>query len=211
MAKDTQRISRVAVVVPALNEERTIGRVVRGARKCREIDRVIVVDDGSTDRTAIKARAAGAIVVRHRVNRGVGAALRTGFGKAVRSGCGVIVVMGADDQDSAEEIPRLLAAIRRGNDFVQGSRWIAGGRVVNIPLFRRVTTIVYSILFTLLTGRRITDGTNGFRAFRSGILKRIDIGQKWLDTYELEPYLYYHAVVDGLRVSEVPVTKRYPG
>jgi len=200
---------RVCVVIPAYNEEPRIGRVVRNIRRLWD-HRVIVVDDGSYDRTAAVARRAGALVVRHPGNRGVGAALRTGFIRARKLGTEVIVVMGADDQDRAEEMPRLLGRIAAGADFVQGSRWKMRGRVVNIPLFRRVTTIIYSVLFTLLTGHRITDGTNGYRAFRASLLDSIDLTPRWMDSYELEPYLYYRAVIGDFRVEEAPVTKRYP-
>lgn len=197
-------------MLPALNEVRTIAKVVRAARKRPDVRHVILVDDGSTDGTQVAARRAGALTLRHPVNQGVGAALRDGFKQAVQLKCDTIVAMGADDQDRAQEIPRLLSKLREGYDFVQGSRWLSGGRVVNIPLFRRVTTMIYSALFTLLTRRWITDGTNGFRAFRVSILKTIHLRQRWLNTYELEPYLYYQAIMQGYRVVEVPVTKRYP-
>jgi len=202
-------VGRVFVVLPALNEEPRIGRTVRGITRLWN-HQVIVVDDGSTDRTSEMAKRAGAIPVRHPRNRGVGAALRTGYQAAIRMGADTLVTMGADDQDNASEMPRLLKRIAEGADFVQGSRWKADGRVVNIPMFRRITTIVYSLLFTLLTGRRITDGTNGYRAFRASLLREIDISPKWMDSYELEPYLYYRAVVGDYRVEEAPVTKRYP-
>lgn len=201
---------RVAVVIPALNEARVIGKVVRAVRARPEVDAVYLTDDGSTDGTAAVGRKAGARVLIHPKNRGVGAALRTGFEAAVKAKFDTIVVMGADDQDNPSEIPRLLAKLDAGYDFVQGSRWLAEGRVVDIPLFRRVTTIGYSLIFTVLVGRRITDGTNGFRAFRARILKGIHLRQPWLDTYELEPYLYWHVIKNGHRVGEAPVTKRYP-
>lgn len=197
-------------MLPALNERHVIARVVRAARRRPEVDAVYLVDDGSTDGTAAVARRAGARVIVHPRNRGVGAALRTGFRAAARAGFDTIVVMGADDQDNAGEIPRLLARLATGYDFVQGSRWLDRGRVVNIPLFRRVTTIVYSIIFTVLTGHVITDGTNGFRAFRTRVLRGLNLGQRWLDTYELEPYLYWQVIRRGYRVGEAPVTKRYP-
>jgi dolichol-phosphate mannosyltransferase len=201
---------RVAVILPALNEAAVIGRVVRAALRRPEVDAVYVVDDGSRDGTAAAARRAGARVIVHPRNRGVGAALRTGYRAAARAGFETLVTMGADDQDNAAEIPRLLAAIEAGRDFVQGSRWLARGRVVDIPLFRRVATIGYSLLFTLLARRRVTDGTNGFRAFRTRFLRSLRLERPWLDTYELEPYLYWHALRDGWRTAEVPVTKRYP-
>jgi len=201
---------RVAVILPAFNESKVIGRVVRSARQRPDVGAVYVVDDGSRDGTARVARKAGARVLIHPRNRGAGAALRTGYQAAVWAGFDILVTMGADDQDNASEIPRLLARIRKGDDFVQGSRWLREGRVENIPLFRRVTTIIYSLVFSVVAGRRITDGTNGFLAIRSRLLRRINLNQAWLDRYELEPYLYYHAVHDGYRVSEIPVTKRYP-
>lgn len=199
-----------AVVIPALNEEKVVAKVVREARQAPGVGLVVVVDDGSTDRTSALARGAGAVVIRHGKNRGVGAALRDGYALAARRGFGSVVTMGGDDQDRASEIPRLLRALQAGNDFVQGSRWARGGRVVGIPLFRRVTTVVYSLLFSILAGRRITDGTNGFRAFRTSILAGINLDQEWLDTYELEPYLYWSAIRKGFRVTSAPVTKTYP-
>lgn len=205
-----ERAGRVAVVIPALNEERYIGKVVRHALARPEVDAVFVVDDGSRDRTAAAARRAGARVIVHPRNRGVGAAIRSGYVAAARAGFRTAVTMGADDQDNAGEIPRLLARLESGFDFVQGSRWLRAGRVVNIPLFRRVTTILYSLIFTVLVGRRITDGTNGFRAVRLACLKGLHLDQRWLDTYELEPYLYWHMIRHGWRVGEAPVTKRYP-
>lgn len=198
------------LVIPAFNEQGKVGKVVRGARACGALDRVIVVDDGSGDATSREARRAGALVLRHRRNRGVGAALRTGFAKARKMGGRTLVVMGADDQDRAEEIPRLLAGITAGNDFVQGSRWLRGGRTLNMPLSRSLGTRIYSAFFTALSGRRTTDATNGFRAFRASLLETIDLDARWLDRYELEPYLYWRALRDGHSVKEVPVTKKYP-
>lgn len=199
------------VLIPAYNEEGKVGRVVSDVREHTSYP-VVVVDDGSTDRTVEEARGAGAEVVRHDVNRGVGAALRTGFGFALKNGFEAVVIMGADVQDHAEEIPKLLHPIETGGcDFVQGSRRLGGLRAVNITLFRRVTTWVYSALFGFITGFRLTDGTNGFRAFRTSILRdpRLDLSQPWLDRYELEPYLMYRAIKLGYQLTEAPVTKYY--
>ncbi|MBI2889692.1 MAG: glycosyltransferase family 2 protein [Nitrospirae bacterium] len=198
------------VLVPAFNEEGKVGRVIRDVKEHTSHD-ILVVDDGSSDRTAQEAESAGAHVLRHGDNRGVGAALRTGFDHALRDGYETIVIMGADCQDRAEEIGELLRPLQDGYDFVQGSRRLGGLRAVNMPMFRRVTTRVYSILFTLITGKRLTDGTNGFRALRSRVLRdeRILLAQPWLDRYELEPYLMYKALKLGYRLTEAPVTKIY--
>ena len=201
---------RTIAIAPCLNEEQAIGNVVRKLKPW--VDTVVVVDDGSTDRTAMVARLAGAIVLKHKKNQGAGAAIRTAIHYALRMRYPICVVLGGDDQDDPHEIPRLLKKIEEGYDFVQGSRRLKGGRTVDMPLFRRVTTKAYSLTFSALIGKRITDGTNGFRAFRTNICKdrRINLDQQWLNRYELEPYLFYQAIQLGYRVMEVPVTKRYP-
>ena len=125
----------------------------------------------------------------------------------------MLVILAGNDKDRPDEIPRLLAQIREGCDFVQGSRYLDGGNYGNMPIYRRLATqFVHPWLFTLATCRRITDSTNGFRAFRLSLLedKRIDLTQDWLDQYELEPYLFFKAITLGYRVAEVPVTKIYP-
>lgn len=201
---------RAVAIAPCLNEEHAIGTVVRKLKP--HVDTVVVVDDGSTDRTAAVACAAGAVVLRHRKNQGAGAAIRTGIRYAQAKRFAICVVLGGDDQDDPREIKRLLSKIGEGYDFVQGSRWLRGGKTVDIPLFRRVTTKLYSLGFSVIIGKRITDGTNGFRAFRTSICKdkRMDLDQPWLNRYELEPYLFYKSIELGYRVVEVPVTKTYP-
>lgn len=206
---------RVAIVIPAFNEQGKVGRVVRRVPPgVAEV--VIVADDASRDGTAEEARAAGAVVVSHAVNRGVGAALRSGIDRARELGCDVVAILSGDDQHDPDEIERVLAPIRDGQcDLVQGSRRLGGGKVVDISLFRELTTRLYPLLFRLATRFRFpsTDATNGFRAFRLSIFDdpRIDLWQDWLDRYELEPYLLYQAVMTGKRVREVPITIVYHG
>lgn len=201
---------RTILLLPALNEEGKIGRAVAKARGF--VDEVLVIDDGSVDNTVEEAQNEGATVFSHPLNRGVGAAIRSGIEYALSNGYDIIVIMGGDDQDRAEEMHRLIGPIiNDGYDLVQGSRRLYGKRVVNMPLFRRITTRVYSIIFRILTGFPATDGTNGYRAMRSSIFKdkRIDLNQDWLSRYELEPYIFYKVVKLGYRVKEVPVTKVY--
>jgi dolichol-phosphate mannosyltransferase len=204
--------ARVAVVVPAWNECGKIGAVVRKVPR-RYCACVIVVDDCSGDDTSGEARAAGAdVVIRHPVNRGVGAAIRTGLFEARRRGCDVACVLSGDDQHEPDELPRLLGPVFAGEaDLVQGSRWLPGGATPGIPPLRRWLTRLYPLLFSIASGARISDGTNGMRAFRLSLLDdpRIRLEQDWLDRYELEPYLLYQAVRSGFRVREAPVTVRY--
>jgi dolichol-phosphate mannosyltransferase len=204
--------SRVAAIVPAYNEVGKIGAVVAKVPR-RYASCVIVVDDCSTDATADEARAAGAErVLRHEINRGVGAAIRTGLFEAKRSGFDFATVLSGDDQHEPDELPRVLAPLFAGEaDLVQGSRWLPGGATPGIPADRRWLTRLYPLLFRFASGYPSTDGTNGFRGFRLALLDdpRIRLDQEWLDRYELEPYLLFQAVRCGYRVREVPVTVRY--
>ena len=204
---------RVIAIAPVLDEEVKIREVVR--RVPRDVvDEVLVVDDGSTDRSADVAREEGARVVHMGYVAGVGAALRRGYEEAVRGGFDVAVVMAGNNKDSPEEIPLLLDPIADGcADFVQGSRFLKqDAHFGEMPAYRRVATRIHPILFSLVSGRRVTESTNGFRAIRCKVLEdeRLDLGQAWLDEYELEPYLYYRVIRMGYATAEVPVTKIYP-
>jgi dolichol-phosphate mannosyltransferase len=202
---------RVAAVIPAYNEEGKIGRVLRKIPP-GIVDAVIVVDDCSRDRTSEEARAGGAIVLRHEVNQGVGAGIRTGIDYARQNGFDIVTILSGDDQHDPTELPVVLSPLLACQcDFVQGSRRLGGGKMVQIRWFRRITTAIYPVLFHLCTGFRSTDATNGFRAFKLSIFEdqRINLWQPWLNRYELEPYLLYQAVMTGKRVKEVPITIIY--
>jgi len=203
---------RVAVVIPAWNESGKVGEVVRKVPR-RFASCVIVVDDASSDGTVAEARAAGAErVLVHSVNRGVGAAIRSGLEEAKRAGYEFAAILSGDDQHEPDELPRLLEPLFAGEaDLVQGSRWLPGGATPGIPPERRWLTRLYPLLFRLASGYPCTDGTNGMRAFRLSLLDdpRIRLQQAWLDRYELEPYLLYQVVRCGYRVREAPVTVRY--
>jgi dolichol-phosphate mannosyltransferase len=204
---------RVVAMAPVLNEEQKIGEVVR--RVPRDVvDEIVVIDDGSTDRSAAVAEEGGATVLRLGETVGVGAVLRTGYRYAAANGYDVAVVMAGNNKDSPEEIPTLIDPIvDDGMDLVQGSRWLKGtANFGPMPLYRKVATRLHPMLFSIAARRRVTDSTNGFRAIRVSLLEdeRIDLDQPWLDEYELEPYLYLRAIRVGRKVTEVPVTKIYP-
>jgi dolichol-phosphate mannosyltransferase len=196
-----------------LDEDVKIRRVVERLSAAGVKD-VLVVDDGSRDGASAVLEERGVRVLRHARTRGVGRALATGLADLRERDFEVVAIMAGNDKDDPGEIPRLLAPIAEDRaDFVQGSRWMAGGRVGgSMPGYRHWATRVHPLVFSLMVGKRLTESTNGFRAFRLRLLDdpRIDLGQPWLDRYELEPYLLFKTIRLGYRHLEVPCTKIYP-
>lgn len=212
-------MAKILVSVVAFNEhvkiKSTIDRFLKSSIR-PEVD-YLVVDDGSTDETsAIIAGYAleGVATLKHGQRQGVGAAIRSAIHYAQKRNYDVVVIMAGNDKDNPNEIPRLLdPLLKEGYDFVQGSRYILPGGVGgDMPLYRKVATRLHPILMTLITGRKVTDSTNGFRAFRLSIFQDspIDIDQPWLNQYELEPYLLFNVLKLGYKFKEAPVTKIYP-
>jgi dolichol-phosphate mannosyltransferase len=204
---------RIIALIPAHDEEAKIRRVVQ--RTDRQIvDTVLVIDDGSKDATAAVARSCGAEVLAHDTPRGVGAALRSGMDYAYRGRYDIAVMMAGNNKDDPSEIPYLLDAICDNDaDFVIGSRFLPGGQCGgDMPLYRKLATRVHPWLMSRFLGRRLTESTNGFRAFKMTLLDdpRINLSQAWLDGYGLEVYLLWKVVKLGYRHREVPCTKTYP-
>jgi glycosyltransferase involved in cell wall biosynthesis len=162
------------IVIPAYNEEQTIAEVVSGARKFA--DRVIVVDDGSRDRTAILAKQAGALVVRHAVNRGVGAAIGTGIEAAVRLDADAVVTMDADGQHRPEDAGRVFDRLAQGDvEFVMGSRMKKSDDAGYMPWHRVVANTIGNVLTSVLFGVWVTDSQCGLRGLSRKAARTIDL------------------------------------
>lgn len=192
------------VVVPALNEEATVGEVIDALRSHGHD--VLVVDDGSMDNTASVARAAGARVLRLPINLGVGGALRLAFREAVRLGYGTAVQCDADGQHDPEQVSALLRALRDGDlDLVIGSRFAGQASTYRVASHRRIAMRVLARVASSAAGVEISDPSSGFRAIGPRLLPI------FARTYPAD-YLgdTVEALVEagraGFRVGEIPVT-----
>lgn len=192
----------VTVILPAFNEEVSIGSIVLLAR--HYADHVVVVDDGSSDRTAEIAMKAGAEVIVLEVNKGKGEALKTGFTAA--EGADIIVTMDSDGQHNPTDIPKLVSPILKGEaDLVNGSRYLNDlGR--NIPIYRRVGLRVLDRFTNLNSGVKITDSQSGFRAFSASTK---DVFRFNAQGMTIENEMLADAGKSGLRIIEVGIGVRY--
>ncbi len=192
---------KTAAIIPAFNEEVAIGSVV--LLSLEHVDEVLVVDDGSTDRTARVAEMAGARVLRHHKNLGKGAALKTGF---QATDADVIVTLDADGQHDPAEIPKLMEPIIRGEaDIVNGSRYLHGTDE-NTPRYRRVGQKILDTATNISTGLEITDTQSGFRAFSSKTIPHFRFRDPG---FVVESEMLADAAEAGLRIMEVEVGVRY--
>lgn len=194
---------RKLAIVPAYNEAGMVGRVVRELhREVPDFD-VVVVDDGSVDGTAAEAEAEGAAVIRHPFNLGIGGAVQSGYKYALREDYDIAVQVDGDGQHKSSYLPDMLAALKTGDeaDMVYGSRF-RGDPGYKVPIGRRLGNLIFSIVLTTITRKRITDPTSGFRMTnRRGIeLFARDYPH---DFPEVEALLMLHA--HHLRIHEVPV------
>lgn len=189
-------------VIPAYNEEATIADVLTITRAY--VDGIIVVDDGSTDRTAEIAGAQGVTVVRHGINRGLGAAIGTGFAAAQKLGADVVITLDADGQHDPVEIQSFIQAIEQGADVVIGSRMLTG--LVGMPWYRRVAQLLGNLVTFFLFGAWVTDSQSGFRAFTASALEKIQIKTNRM---EVSSELVAETKRNRLTLVEVPIKAIY--
>jgi len=197
------RFGPLAIVIPAYNEAENITQVVQAlpTTVCGLNVSVLVVDDGSADGTAEVARAAGAFVCAPVQNRGQGAAFRLGYWLARDRGAWVIATTDADGQYDSSQFDRIVEPIVRGEaDFVTGSRKL--GTYTTDDSVRHAGVVFYARVLSVLTKRRVTDTSNGFRAFHADVLDHIVLDQPQYQATELLLGVIYR----GFRWREVPTS-----
>jgi glycosyltransferase involved in cell wall biosynthesis len=192
----------IAALLPAYNEESNIADVAVCARTF--VQGVIVVDDGSHDGTARIASRVGAEVIRHEVNQGKGAALRTGFARALSMDVAAVVTLDGDGQHNPAEIPLLVRCWQEtGADIIIGNRM---GAVRSMPFYRIFTNRASSTIVSLLCSARINDTQSGFRLISTDVLRTVPTT---LCNYEMETELLVKAARTGFRIAETPVSTIY--
>jgi len=202
-------LGRIIVVIPTYNERENVQWIVGRLRAAVPEADVLVVDDGSPDGTGDLAdRLAAAdpqVTVLHRTEKaGLGAAYLNGFGVALDRGYDVVAEMDADGSHQPEQLPLLLDALEHA-DLVIGSRWVAGGSVVNWPLSRKVLSVGGNLYARVLLGIPLRDITAGYRLFRRTTLETIDLGSVESAGYIFQTDLAFRTLRNGLRVTEVPI------
>ncbi|MFA5133799.1 MAG: glycosyltransferase family 2 protein [Patescibacteria group bacterium] len=190
------------VIIPAYNESKIIAETIRSVKSL--YPNVVAVDDGSADNTFEEAEKAGAVALRHIINRGQGAALRTGINYAILKGAEIIVTFDADGQFEPSEIEKMIKPIRDGEcDITLGSRFLGKNKVP----FLKNWILKLAIFFTrAITGLKLTDVHNGFRAISAKAGMKIKIRQ---DRMAHASDIIHEIARLGLKFKEVPVTVKY--
>ena len=194
---------RPAALVPAYQAESTIAAVVRGIRE--SVARVLVVDDGSSDRTAAEAESAGAEVLRRAANGGKGAAVRSGLERLLATDATHVAFVDADGQHDPADLPRLLDAARNGARFVIGSRMAEPDA---IPAYRYRTNEIGSRILTRMTGLEVEDAQSGYRVVSSDVLRKLALNARG---YIIETEILLKAARHLDRFTHVPVRAIYGG
>jgi glycosyltransferase involved in cell wall biosynthesis len=195
--------SAVTVVIPAYNEEKTIGNVILKTASIMDgLDvpyEIIVVDDGSTDKTGQIASTYKAIVLSNKKNRGKGYALRRALQHATGD---IIVTIDSDGEHKPKEIPDLIEPLFNGTDIVAGSRFLGSqrGATTNLNI---IGNLLFNATIMTLTGKVVTDSQTGFRAIKRHVLETLDLES---DGYEIEAEITVKGLRNGFTFKEKPIT-----
>lgn len=195
--------SSVSVIIPAYNEQKTIGHVIEETMSIMDSlgvpYEIIIVDDGSTDRTGQIATTYKATVLTNERNRGKGYAMRKGFQQATGD---IIVTLDADGAHSPKEIPDLIGPLSNGTDIVGGSRFMGSSAEVTTRL-NRFGNFIFNTAIATLTGKRVTDSQTGFRALKKEVLQKLNLASSG---YEIETEITVKGLKNGFTFEEKPIS-----
>lgn len=210
------KASKYCVIVPIINEGDRIKNQLLKMKNYTNIVDIILADggstDGSTDLTFLKSMGVRALVIKKDKGK-LSAQLRMGFSYALEQGYQGIITVDGNNKDGVEAIPNFIKELEAGYDFIQGSRYVKGGKAINTPVIRDTAIkLIHAPIISLLARERFTDTTNGFRGLSRRYLldSRVQPFREVFDTYELLAYLSVRASQLGYKTKEIPVTRKYP-
>jgi glycosyltransferase involved in cell wall biosynthesis len=184
----------IAIVIPAYNEEKTVSWVVEEAKR---YGKVIVIDDFSRDDTAMFAKKAGALVIRHAHNQGLGSSLRSGFKEALKTKADIIITLDGDGQHNPRDVPKFISAVNNGYDFVLGERDLR-----NYPLRKKFGNFFLNRVTNFISGTNLNDTESGFRAFKRIALKKLHLKAR---RYEIAVEIVFEVGRNNLRTKNIPI------
>ncbi len=193
---------KVIILIPAFNEDPVIAEVITDIKK-KGYNQILVVDDGSLDHTYRTAKETGVVVVRHFLNRGKGAAVKTGLEAAKIMNADVVVTIDADGQHNPGEIKIFLQQLKKGYDIVLGSRSFESK---NMPLFNRLANKFGNLFTWLIYGLWVNDSQSGFRAFSKKALHTLNTSS---DRYDYDSEVIQQISYHKLSFTEVPISVKY--
>jgi len=195
--------SKTFIVIPAYNEEKSITNVVKELKQ-NNYKNIVVIDDGSKDKTYEAAKREGVIVLKHILNRGQGAALKTGIDYALSNGTGIIVTYDADGQHSVKDIKNIIKPVKNKKvDIALGSRFLKKNKT---PFIRKLFLKGGAFIIFLMYGIKLTDSHNGFRAMSRKAAEKIEIKS---DGMEHASEILEQVKKKRLKYKEIPVTIKY--
>jgi len=198
-----QALMKTFIVIAAYNEGKSITKVISGLKHAGYND-IVVVDDGSKDNTYDIALNAGATVLRHVINRGQGASLKTGIDYSLRNGAELIVTFDADGQHRVEDLKAMITPVKNGKcDITLGSRFL---KPVDMPFFRRLTLKIAILVVWLFYGAKMTDAHNGFRVMNRKAAQAINITS---DRMEHASQIVEEIYKKKINFKEIPVVILY--
>lgn len=213
-----EKKNKYCLCIPIINEGEKIKKQLETAKK-HNVDKlvdIIICDgdstDGSTQNTSLKKLGVNTLLIKKDVGK-QGTQLRMGFSYALERGYKGIITMDGNNKDSIEDIPKFIKKLDEGYDFVQGSRFIKGGKAINTPKVRLIAVkLLHAPIISLTAGKKFTDTTNNYRAYSKKYLEHPSVQpfRNIFETYELLAYLSVKASQLGLKTCEVPVTRKYP-
>lgn len=194
--------NKTLVIIPAYNEQENIAKVIAGLKEVG-FENILVVDDGSRDNTGIIALEAGAKVIAHPINMGVGAGTRTGFVYALAKGFDHVITFDGDGQMRAEDAVRLHEEAQKSYDYVYGRR---NFNILGVPKIRKYTNLLADALTALLTGKFIWDTQSGLRCIKVNLLKKFNLKSR---RYSIPSELVIESLKNGVTPKPVKIDAIY--